>query len=240
MKTYGAIKFSTVDAPKPISGICENYNYKSAEQVFEVTDESGDLVGVVIHGRKGELSFSSMPGGAVTALGVRAGAELVITGINTGKVLVTQASASWQRGQPMTMSAQASHYPDIADAGVGTITPQAIALANGGAALVIPTAKVWYGVGGIDAPVAGLVQSCQISESVQALEEEDADGKIVAVVLHGYKATASLEILTAAAPPASGSEMELFGATFRVTSADERWVKGQTRSVALEGMIVPE
>lgn len=240
MKTYGTIKYSTVDAPKPISGICENYNYKSAEQVYEVTDESGDLAGVVLHGKKGELSFSSTPGGAVTALGVRAGAELTITGISTGKVVVTQSAASWQRGQAMTMNAQASHYPDISGSGVGTITPQAITLANDGEALVIPTDKVWYGVGGLSAPVAGLVQSCQITESVQAQEEEDADGKIVAVVLYGYKASASLEVLTAAAPPVPGSVMELFGATFRVTSVDERWAKGQTRSVALEGMIVPE
>ena len=89
---------------------------------------------------------------------------------------------------------------------------------------------------GITAAVAGIVQSCAISESVQVQEEEDAEGLIVAVALYGYKATASMEILSAAALPELGSDLEAFG-TFRVTSAEEKWSKGAMRLIALEGIL---
>ena len=237
MKTYGTIKFSTVDAPQPIAGICESFTYKSADQVYEIMGES-DLEGIVIHGRKGEISFSSTPEGTVVALGVRAGVELTISGVSGGKVLVTTSSAKWSRGVPMVMDAAATHYPDLAATAVGTVTPATISLANSGGPLVLPTDKVWYGVSGITGPVAGIVQSCSASESVQVQEEEDSEGKIVAVALYGYKATASMEILTSAAIPALGSELEAFG-TFRITSAEEKWSKGVMRSVSVEGILIP-
>ena len=71
-----------------------------------------DLEGHVFHGRKGDISFSSTPAGDVVALGVRAGAELTITGVTGGKVLVMNSSAM-EPGQSMVIDAQASHYPDL-------------------------------------------------------------------------------------------------------------------------------
>ena len=115
MKTYGTIKFSTVDARQPIAGICESSNYKSADKVFDIMGEC-DLKKGILHGRKGGLTFSSTPAGTVVALGVRAGAELMITkdgAALAGKVLVTTSSAKWSRGQPMVMDAAAGHYPAI-------------------------------------------------------------------------------------------------------------------------------
>ncbi len=71
-KVYGSnIKWSTVDAPKPMSGICEGFTYRVGDQVFRVPGESG-FVGAALHGKKGEMQFSSTPPGTVTALGVRA------------------------------------------------------------------------------------------------------------------------------------------------------------------------
>ena len=237
MKRYGTIEYSTVNAPQPIAGICENYNYKSGDQVYEIMGES-DLEGIVIHGRKGEVSFSSTPPGDVTALGVRAGAELTITGINTGKVVVTQSSARWQRGQPLTLEAQATHYPNVTATASGTITPATLELERDGGPLQLPTDKVWFGTNGLTGPVAGIVQSCSITETVQSQEEEDGAGEIVAVVLYGYKASASMEVLTSSAAPALGTVLEVFG-SFRVTSVDERWAKGQTRALAIEGILIP-
>lgn len=239
MKYYGNIKFSTVDAPKPLSGICETFSYKSGDQVYEIMGES-DLEGIVLHGRKGELSFSSTPPGDVAALGVRAGAELVVSGISGGKIVVLSSTARWQRGQPMTMEAQATHYPSLSTAASGAITPATMAFAGDGGPLVLPTDKVWFGVHGIAAPVPGIVQSLSITESVTAQEEADGSGDIVAVALYGYKASGSLEILTSGAVPAVGSALEPFDdVVFRVTNAEERWNKGQMRSVALEGILVP-
>jgi hypothetical protein len=239
MKKYGTVTYSTVDAPQPISGICESFNYKSADQVYEIMGEA-DLEGVVFHGRKGELTFSSTPVGGVTALGVRAGAELTISGISGGKILVLNSAAKWSRGAPMVFDAGATHYPDLSATASGTITPATITLAQGSAVpLVLPTDKVWFGTAGLDEPpVAGIVQSCSVSESVQAQEEEDGEGLIVAVVLHSYKASAQMEILSAAAIPALGSELEAFG-TFRITSAEEKWSKGAMRSIIVDGLLIP-
>ncbi|MFZ4774634.1 MAG: hypothetical protein ACOYM3_04680 [Terrimicrobiaceae bacterium] len=238
MKTYGTIKYSTVDAPQPIAGICESFNYKSADQIYEIMGEA-DLEGVVFHGRKGDISFSSTPAGNVTALGVRAGVELTISGVTGGKILVMSSAAKWQRGQPMVMDAQANHYPDLGATASGTITPATLTLARGTTiALQLPTGKVWFGVEGLTPVVDGIVQSCSVAESVQAQEEEDGEGKIVAVVLHSYKATAQMEVLTAGAIPDIGSELEAFG-TFRVTSAEEKWSKGAQRSIMVDGILIP-
>jgi hypothetical protein len=237
MKYYGTLKWSTADAPVPVSGIAENFTYREIEQVFEHMGEE-EIAAVVTHGKKGEITFSSSPGGDVTALLVRAGSELTIDGISGGKVLCTQASARWQRGSALTMEAQATHYPDLEASSAGSITPATLTLSRTAGPLQLPTDTIWYGVEGLTGPVAGIVQSASISESVQVSEEEDGAGEIVAVALYGYKATGSMEILTAAAKPAVGTELDLFGG-FRITSSEERWSKGQTRAVAVEGFLIP-
>ncbi len=242
MKTYGSIKFSTVDAPKPISGICESFSYKPANQIYEIQDEAGIIAAMVEHGRKGAITFSSTPPGTVTALGVRAGAELTITGFSAGKVIVTTSGAKWSRGAAMVMDAQATHYPDITAAAVGSITPASIVLARGtDLAIQLPTNKVWWGMEGLTPFVEGIVQSCSISESVQVQEEEGSGedvGKIVAISLFGYKATGQMEVLTAGTIPELGTSLEAFG-TFRITSAEEKWSKGQVRSIMVDGVIAP-
>ena len=239
MKNYGTIKFSTVDAPKPISGICEGFNYKIGDQMYEVLDEAGIIATMVPHGRKGNVTFSSTPPGNVTALGVRAGAALIIDGITAGKVLVMTSGAKWQRGQAMVMDAQANHYPDLAGEADGTIETAAIVLARGAeVALQLPTGAIWFGVEGLEAVVDGIVQSCSISETVQAQEEENELTKIVAVSLHSYKATGQMEVLTAGAIPELGTSLEAFG-TFRITNAEEKWSKGASRLIMVDGVIVP-
>ena len=236
MKKYGTIEYSTVNAPQPIAGICEGFTYRKSDQIFEIMGES-DLEGVVLHGSKGEITFSSTPAGTVTALGVRAGAELTISGVTGGKILVTQSTARWQRGQPMVMEASATHYPDLTATASGTITPGTITLAEGTGPLVIPTDKVWFGTAGL-AYSGGIVQSCSITESVQVQEEEDGAGKIAAVILYGYKAEVQMEVLTNAALPELGSTLDAF-ASFRLTQAEERWAKGSTRSISLQGLLIP-
>lgn len=239
MKTYGTnITYSTVTAQKPIDGICESFTHKATNQITEVQGEAG-VAAIITHGAKGDISFSATPAGDVVALGVRAGDEVTISTIMGGKIIVTTSSAKWQRGQPMVLDAQATHYPMIgAAAEGGTITQAAIVLARTAEAVQLPAATVWYGVEGITGLVEGIVQSYAISESVQIAEEEDAAGDIVAIVVHTYKATANMEILTSEAKPAVGTTLDVFG-SFLVTSSEEKWSKGGMRSVAVEGICYP-
>jgi len=153
---------------------------------------------------------------------------------------VTTASAKWQRGQAMTMDVAATHFPDISGSATGSITPEALALSQTEAALVLPTGKVWFGTNGITGAVAGIVQACSISETVQIQEEEDNDGKIVALAVHSYKATASMEILTAVALSSItlGDTLDVFG-SFKITSADEKFSKGGTHTISVEGILIP-
>jgi hypothetical protein len=241
MKTYGShIEFSTINAPKPISGICEGYSYKDSEQFTEIPGE-GEIAAIVRHGRKGAITFSSTPPATVTALGVRAAGQLSITGVSGGLVLVTTAGAKWQKGQAMVMDAQATHYPDITGSASGTITLGEFPLASGEGPLQLPTDKVWWGTSGIDPVVPGIVQSCSISETVQVQEEEGSGanvGKIVAVILHSYKATASMEIMTTAAMPEIGSALEVFG-NFKVTDAEPKFTRGNSRVIVVNGICIP-
>lgn len=239
MKSYGQIAYSTVNAPHLLPGICESYTYKTADQTLEIQGEE-DLAGIVLHGRKGDISFSSTPPGTITALPLRAGAELTITGITAGKILCTKVTAKWSRGQAMTMDATATHYPHITAAGVGTIGLATITLAQGSgdSALILPTDKVWFGTRGIPNTL-GIVQSCTLEESVQAKDEADgATGNLIACILSGYKATCQLELLTSGALPEIGAALEAF-ATYRITSAEEKWQKGNTRSISIQGTLIP-
>jgi len=140
----------------------------------------------------------------------------------------------------MVLDATAVHYPGIpaAEVGVGSITPATLTLARTAGPLQFPTDKVWFGAEGITGPVAGIVQSVSLSETVQVQEEADSTGDIVACVLHAYKATAQMEILTAAAVPALGTTLTVFGA-FKITSAEEKWSKGAMRSISIEGILIP-
>lgn len=241
-KVYGSnIKWSTVDAPKPMSGICEGFTYRVGDQVFRVPGESG-FVGAVLHGKKGEMQFSSTPTGAVTALGVRAAAELTVTGYSAGKILVMRVSASWRRGQPMVFDASANHYPGLSGSAVGTITLGTITLARTAGALQLPVDKVWWGTEGVPkAGMSGIVESCQIEESVTADETQDDDQEgspIVAVALDDYQSTVRLEILTAGDPPDSGEVMDVFGG-FRVENSEVRWAKRGKRLVSVAGFLIP-
>jgi hypothetical protein len=239
MKTYGAnIHFSTVNAPQPISGICENFTMKTADSVFRIQGED-QLAGLVIHGAKTELSFSSTPPGTVATMGVRAAAELTISGLTGGKILVTRAEARWQRRQPLVMSASSNHYPVLGN-GTGSINAATMTFSGEEGPLVLPTDKVWFGTRGLSAPVAGIINSVSIVETVQVLEEEDGTGGIVGVVLYGYEATCSMEVLTSVGMPDQASVMSPFeGLDFQVLNPETLWTKGQQRAVRLEGLLVP-
>lgn len=252
MKTYGNIIYSTTDADKPISGICENFTYKDTETLTEVTD-LGEIVALIAHARKGTLSFSSTPANGVTALGVRAGNELTLTTSSTsdldtssvtgGKVIVTNSSAKWQRGQPMVMDGQAVHLPSLSSTTAGSITPATINLSGGNGSIVTPTDKVWWGVSGLTAGSggipAGILQSCTISESIQLMEEEDQTGSIIAAILHGYKAMLSLEVNSSASIDSLvGSTVTAF-TNFLCQEAEVKSTKGALRTIMLTGICVP-
>jgi len=239
MKIYSPISFSTVGAPHLSAGICESYSYKNAIQTYEIQGEE-DLAGIILHGKKGEISFSTTPAATVTALGVRAGSELTISGLSTGKIICTKSGAKWQRGQPMVFDIAATHFPHLEADGTGTITPATITLADGteSGSLTLPTDKVWFGTRGLTYE-GGIVQSCGIEETIQIQEEPDgATGNITGIAIHGYKATCQMEILTSAALPEEGTSLVAFG-TYRITEATENWKRGSTRSISITGILIP-
>ena len=247
MKTYGNIKYSTIAAPTEVRafGICENYTYKKQQQVAEVADSGGIIVAMVPHGEKGDVSFSITPAGTATALSVRAGAALELSGL-TGLVIVHSASAKWARGKEMNMDFQATHFPGIPAVTVleGTEIAQATLTLSQGEApdLVLPTGEVWFGTSGLAGPegVTGIVTAASLTETVQLQEEEDNAGAIVACAVHGYKAVASMEIITTVALSDIdlGDTLTVFGG-FRITSADEKYSKNGVHTIGVEGVLVP-
>lgn len=242
-KVYGPIKWSTVGSPNPLTGICENFNYRIGDQLFKVPGEAG-FAAAVRHGKKGELSFSSTPPGTVATLPIRAGAELAVAGIAAGKIINSRVSANWRRGTPLKFDASANHYPALAGEAVGELAVAEFVFARTAKALQLPLDKVWWGAESVPKlGLTGIVESFSIEESVQfpdETEDDDQEGApIVGVVVDNYESTARLEILTAEAVlPEEGSTMPVFGA-FRVNGVEKGERIGNKRLVTINGYLIP-
>ncbi len=240
-KVYGPIEWSTVGAPNPLTGICENFTRRIGDQLFKVPGEA-DIAGAVLHGRKGELNFSSKPPGTVTALPIRAGAEMSVSGISGSKIIAARISANWRRGQPLTFDATANEYPGLGS-GVGSITPGSLTFSRTAKALQFPADQIWWGTESVPkAGLTGIVESLAIEESVQFDETQDDDQEgspIVAVVVYDYEGTARLEILTAATElPEDGDVLTLFGG-FRVNGVETGLRIRDKRRVTINGFLIP-
>ena len=247
MKTYGPIVFSTAGAPHLFAGICQNYTYKPSNTQTDVPGE-GEIAALIAHAAKGMITFSANPPATVTALGVRAGGALTLTGGDApaaGLTIVTRSGAKWQKGQAMTMDVAATNYPDIAADAVasGTITVGTIALAYGdNVVLQLPTGKVWWGTTGLASfTESGIVQSCSIDESVQIHEEEGSGtdvGKIITIAVHTYKANASMEVLTTDSLPDLNTTLSAFG-NFEIGDAEVKRTIGGARLISVSGVLIP-
>ena len=62
----------------------------------------------------------------------------------------------------------------------------------------------------------------------------------MALAVHSYKATASMEILTSVALSeiTLGDTLDIFG-SFNITSADEKFSKNGVHTISVEGILIP-
>lgn len=107
------VVWGTDELDNPVgSGILTDFSVDKSIQADEIPDEQGDIVAVVLHGRKGELSVDVVCEVATTA--PAEGAELDIDGFTGGKVIVMGSTEKWVRAGAKTLSVKATHYPDLA------------------------------------------------------------------------------------------------------------------------------
>lgn len=107
------IVWGTDDVTNPLaSGILTDFSVDHSIQTDEITDEQGDIVSVVLHGAKGEMSLDVICEAATTA--PAPGAELDIDGFTGGKIIAMGSNEKWSRAGAKTLSVKATHYPDLA------------------------------------------------------------------------------------------------------------------------------
>lgn len=108
------IVWGTADVNNPVgSGILTDHSIDRAVQTDEITDEQGDIVSVVLHGKKADVTFEVLCE-AETAP-PEDGAELTIEGLTGGKILAISSTEKWSRGGAKSLSIKATHYPHLAN-----------------------------------------------------------------------------------------------------------------------------
>ena len=106
------IVWGTDDVTNPLaSGILTDFSVDHSIQTDEITDEEGDIVSVVLHGAKGEMSLDVLCEAATAP--PEPGEELAIDGFTGGKILAISSTEKWSRGAAKTISVKATHYPDL-------------------------------------------------------------------------------------------------------------------------------
>lgn len=242
---YGTLEWSTINAPKPFSGICEGFNYRKTSTVGEETNEHEDIIAVPITQIKGEGSFEGKVTDASTDLpDLSSGAKISISGLTDGTVLARQLVETWRKGQTKTYQVQFSHFPNVTGgdgANAGSLTgftpsPQVAP------PIVRPADKIIFGVKGLTSTL-GKVEGLTITQTLQLREYTDESEQIFAVVAVGYKREFQLEVLAnaAAALPDENDSLAVSGAPSNasaafVTSAEERWRKGDAKMISVNAM----
>jgi hypothetical protein len=108
------IVWGTGTADNPLgSGILTDCSIDRTVQTDEITDEQGDIVSVVLHGKKADLTIEVLCE-AETAPPAE-GAELNIADLEGGKILAISSTVKWSRGSAKSISVKATHYPNLAE-----------------------------------------------------------------------------------------------------------------------------
>lgn len=249
MNRYGQslLAWSTIAAPRPCTGIPTSYSYRLHSQRQLEDNESGDNVALIQHSTKAEIAFDARVTVGSTDffnLGT-AGAALVLNGVNNSDnsvIVITRAVERWALGQSKTISVQATHYPDmiqagaaLANKGLSAFTPDQAALG-----IVAPGGVMRYGTFGLNYTSA-VVHMLELTQELQITEDEPSpDGKILGCATHGYLRSLNLELLvkTGFAAPRIGDVLAIDGApahasNYKIESVDQRLSekKGEMYSV---------
>lgn len=228
MKNYGkGIKWSTIGAPNPAGGICEEYLYSGQFSEDDHDQEDGDHFATILHDRMGELSWGTKLTDDATIPVLEGGCLVSVSGISAGLVLLREVVESWGLREKRSLRAQAQHFPDATggdtDAAALDEMPEITS-----PPICFPAGKLAWGTKGV-ASTLGIVQRFTITQSV-TLTPYSEEGKIVSVIACNFQLRYVLEVLalTGAARPEEGQELTLSTAPDRfeagnfITRAAER------------------
>jgi hypothetical protein len=212
MQNYGKqIKWSTVDAPNPAGGLCENYSYQERFAQDDHEGDDGEHAVTVLHDQMGVIAFGTKLTDTATipVITDASGCKIAITGVTTGGVLLSQVVETWGLKTPRRMTASASHFPDLTAGGSAVEAALDAMPVLTTPPIMFPGGKIAWGTKGV-ASALGIVQSFSITQTVR-LTPYSEEGKIVAVVASLFQMAYNLKVLalTAAARPASGQAMTL-------------------------------
>lgn len=245
---YGAsIQWSTLNAPQPIGGICENFTYRESVNPQEVEDEHMDLAAVALTGKTGEISFD----GKITDLStdipdISDGCKISVSGYTGGTILVAEVVERWQEGQPKTFSVRATHYPSCTGGSGGSAgTFSGVSPSSQTAPVIRPNGKVIFGTKGLTSTL-GIVKGLTITQTVKFATETDESEEIVFVAAGGYRRRIQLDVLalSTAAAPATNATLTVAGApahgsgAFNV-SVEKKFTRGKGAMFSLDGMWFP-
>ena len=222
MQNYGKqIKWSTVGAPNPAGGFCENYSYQERKSQDDHEDDAGDHGATVTHDKIGAISFGTKltSDAQIPVLGEDGACKIAITGISTGGVLLSQVVETWGLKAPRRLSVSATHFPDLASGGSTSAADLDDMPELTSPPIVFPGGKLAWGTKGV-ASALGIVQALTITQTVR-LTPYSEEGKIVAVIASLFQMTFNLKVLalSTATRPATDAELTL-------STAPERFKTG--------------
>lgn len=232
MQNYGKqIKWSTVGAPNPAGGLCENYSYQDRVTQDDHEADNGDHAATVIHDRQGSISFATKltDDATVPVMADNAGCKIAITGIATGGVLLSQVVESWALKAPRRLQVSATHYPDLTAGGSDVAADLTAIDEITTPPIVFPGGRLAWGTKGVSSAL-GIVQGLTITQSVRHSPESE-EGKIVCCITSLFQMSFQLQVLALAAAvrPATGQELALTAAPGRfktgnfIVDASERY-----------------
>jgi hypothetical protein len=218
MQNYGKqIKWSTVGAPNPAGGFCENYSYQERHAQDDHEDDSGDHGVTVLHDNTGAIAFASKltSDAVIPVISDTGGCLIEITGLSTGAVLLSQVVESWGIKAPRRLSCSAAHFPDLTAGGSSTAATLEAVPAITTPPIMLPAGKIAWGTKDIESAL-GIIQAFTITQTVR-LSPYSEEGKIVAVIASLYQMTYNLQVLalSAATRPANGQALALATAPAR-------------------------
>ena len=245
---YGQlITWSALTAPAPFTGEVQSSSYRDAATKQLIPGGASDYIAMALHSRKAELTYEAkVNSGTTDFLDLSAGAAIVVTGISTGVLLVSQAVETWQLQQPKIASIKATHYPDVVQASpalagktLNAFTPDQAALT-----MVYPGGKIIYGTLGIG-HASGVVHGLTITQTLRLLDDPPSPaGKILGVGAASYERLISLDLLAKAAAPAVESVLVMTGGPghssgYRITDVEEKFENERGKMFAVEASWIP-
>lgn len=230
MQNYGKqIKWSTINAPKPTGGICEDYSYEGRASEDDHENEAGDHAATIQHDKMADLSWSTKltSDAKVPVLTNTAGCKVSINTILTGGALFSQITETWGIKAARRLQCSAQHFPDLPNGGSAIEATLADLDEITSQPICFPEEEIAWGMNGIGSAL-GIVQTFSITQSVR-LTPYSEGGKIVTVIASLFQMRFNLQVI--ALPTAALPEP---GMTLALNNAPARFKTGNFISTAAE------